>query len=264
MEKKKHKKLYIWLAILAVVLLGTVLFFLKTSRNANTETQVPVQRADVQDLSQYVTGSGTVRSQNVVSVTSDLTAKVKQLNVALGDTVKKGQVLCVFDSSDIEDQIQVLENQISEAQSAADTQRQSAQRALDQAVSERDATLESDQQAINSATEDLNMAKAELQDALAEEPQNSARITAAQQSVKDAQSALSEAQQTYKADAQSLNANVQSAQSTLDSIAASDISQTSAELDKLRQQLAKVTVTAPQDGIVTNLNISVGSVPAGA
>lgn len=47
MEKKKHKKLYIWLAILAVVLLGTVLFFLKTSRNANTETQVPVQRADV-------------------------------------------------------------------------------------------------------------------------------------------------------------------------------------------------------------------------
>jgi HlyD family secretion protein len=264
MEKKKHKKLYIWLAVLVIVLLAVTLLLLKSSRDRNTGTQIPVQAADYQDLSQYITGSGTVRSQSVVAVTSDLTSKITQLNVALGDQVKKGQVLCVFDSTDIQQQIRTLENQISEAQSAVDSQRESAQWALDQAISERDATLESDQQAINSAAAELDTAKANLQEDLAADPQDAEKIAADQQAVKDAQTALSAAQQTYKADAQSLNANVQSAQNSLDSITTSGTSETTAQLDALKQQLAKVTVTAPQDGIVTSLNVSVGSVPSGA
>lgn len=61
------------------------------------------------DLESTVDVSGVVVSAVETEVTTDITAKVVKLNVKEGDKVKKGDIICVLDSSDIDRQIKDLQ-----------------------------------------------------------------------------------------------------------------------------------------------------------
>ena len=79
------------LAVAAVT--GAVYYF---SRNTHPDYMtVPVSRGDIETT---VLASGTVESDNLVSVGAQVSGQLKSLQVELGDTVKAGQLVAEIDS----------------------------------------------------------------------------------------------------------------------------------------------------------------------
>lgn len=135
---KKSKKRIIIILVVAVVLIAVVVSLVRCGSNVAgaIESAVSMEQAlplEEQDLSNAINATGTVESQNVYSVTTDLTCKVKELKVALGDHVEAGDVLCVFDDSDVREQIATLEEQVSASDQLAAKQNQIAERNLQDA-----------------------------------------------------------------------------------------------------------------------------------
>ena len=78
------------LSISAALLCGGASCGMKDLINIPITTYM-VEHTDVEN---YISVSGTVEGSNIVKVTSDLTAKVKTVNVGIGDAVKAGDILC--------------------------------------------------------------------------------------------------------------------------------------------------------------------------
>ena len=140
---KKHKKLTIALVIVLIVaiLIGVVVHNVKKTGSDMMDMSMGVQafHLEQQDMSSTVSTSGTVESANVVEVTTEVTSPIKELNVALGDHVEKGQVLCTFDGEEIRQQIADLESQNAAVKKADQSSKQKAQRALEQAQAQANA-----------------------------------------------------------------------------------------------------------------------------
>ena len=91
-------------AVLAAVILPVVFLYQALRPDDEyTEADFGIQAVylEQQDLSASIHASGQVESASVVEVTTEVTSRVVQLNVALGDHVKRGDVLCVLDDSEI-------------------------------------------------------------------------------------------------------------------------------------------------------------------
>lgn len=103
----RHAKL-LWI-LLGVVIVVAVLFgIFGFSRNKKvTFAQMNNNIAIVQkgDISVSISGSGTIESASAKNIASEVSAKVKSVNVSVGDKVSKGDVLFELDSSDLETQI---------------------------------------------------------------------------------------------------------------------------------------------------------------
>lgn len=280
---KKKKKRIIVILVIAVILIAVIVSVVRCSSNvagaidqmANTVQALPLEE---QDLSSSINASGTVESQNVYSVTTDLTCKVKELKVAVGDHVEAGQELCVFDDTDVREQIATLEAQVSAAEKLSAKQNQIAERSLqdakdDQAaqIASANASITDAQTAYDKAVSDYNNAKSQLDTANAngDEAQAAAlqeQLSAYDATVQQAQAALKSARDNLPQVERTTNQAIQSAQDTVDTNALSDStnSDTAKELAKLYRQLDQMTVTAPQAGIITQLNVAQGSIPNGA
>lgn len=247
---KQHKKLTIVILIL-ILLAGVVGFFVYKGKATPTpETQMPggIQAFKLakQDMSSSISTSGTVESASVVEVTTEVVSPIKELNVALGDHVEKGQVLCTFDDQEIRQQIAELESQNAAAQQADELSRQRAQRALEQAQAQAQSKAAAAEEAkkvyesVNKMVGDKDKEVQEKAEALVQ-----------------AQQALQAAQSEYEA-AQQAQQEAQFALETLGTTATD-----TKELNQLRQQLNHLTVVAEQSGMITQLNVSKGSIPNG-
>lgn len=280
---KKSKKRIIIILIVAVVLIAVIFSLVRCGSNvagaiqsaASMEQALPLEE---QDLSSSINATGTVESQNVYSVTTDLTCKVKELKVALGDHVEAGDVLCVFDDSDVREQIATLEEQVSASDQLAAKQNQIAERNLQDAKNDQASQINSANTAITGAQSaydktnaDYNNAKSQLDAAIAQGSDN-AVISALQEQVSTLDGKLQEANTTLKAAKDNLtqvqkttDQTIQTAQDTVDTNALTNSkdAQTTKELAKLYRQLDQMTVVAGQSGIITQLNIAQGGVPNG-
>ena len=280
---KKSKKRIIIILIVAVVLIAVIFSLVRCGSNvagaiqsaASMEQALPLEE---QDLSSSINATGTVESQNVYSVTTDLTCKVKELKVALGDHVEAGDVLCVFDDSDVREQIATLEEQVSASDQLAAKQNQIAERNLQDAKNDQASQINSANTAITDAQSaydktnaDYNNAKSQLDAAIAQ-GSDDAVISALQEQVSTLDGKLQEANTTLKAAKDNLtqvqkttDQTIQTAQDTVDTNALTNSkdAQTTKELAKLYRQLDQMTVVAGQSGIITQLNIAQGGVPNG-
>ena len=89
---QKSKKKKISCIIIAVVVIALIAVLVKAALSAVssislTNDSYPYGEAAVKDLSTYVNISGNVSSSSTVNVTSEVLAKVAQLNVKVGDSV---------------------------------------------------------------------------------------------------------------------------------------------------------------------------------
>lgn len=160
--KKPKKKLVVIIAIVVVLVLLAV-GFVRCSTKAVEEISafdsgVLVEPLTKHDLSSSISVTGTIESQEKSSVTSDLTYKISQLNVQVGDYVNVGDVLCVFDATELEAQIKSLENQLNSADALSSKQNKINNRTLSEAVEDKDTQLQTAQNQINDATNSYNNA----------------------------------------------------------------------------------------------------------
>ena len=123
---KRHKKLTIFLVIVLLIIAFVVNFLGRTAAASAALTYQYVRTTTLQktSLTDSVSVNGTVASGSTASVTASdsvKTYKVTSVNVAVGDTVKKGDVIATLDTTDVEKQIENAQESYSDSVEEAQT-----------------------------------------------------------------------------------------------------------------------------------------------
>ena len=101
-NKKKKKKIVKWIIIGVIALFIAFIVINAVNSKNDTRVQVTTMAAAKGSIEQVITASGTVKSDSEVTYYAPTAVKVDQVNVKVGDAVKKGDVLVTFDQSSID------------------------------------------------------------------------------------------------------------------------------------------------------------------
>lgn len=303
---KKPKKKLIIIIVSAVLIFGLIIVGLVSCVN-NTMSKIAsfsgvlVEPLAKQDLSTSISATGTIESQAKVSVTSDLTYKIAELKVSVGDYVNQGDVLCVFDASELNAQIKSLEEQLKNSDNLTSKQTSINNRALTEAKDEQKDQLAAASAAIDKASANLDKAKAaksqlentyneyqsqitniknllsqtneadgsyaslteQLSQLTIAAGELSSQINEADSGISACQDALDEAKNNYSSVEKTTNQQIQAAQDSIDTQTSASDNEVKTELETLKRKLDKITVKAEHSGIITSLNVQTGSIHAG-
>ncbi len=89
----KWKKRTIWIVILLALIGGGVYYF----TTKKTVSQYATETAKKMDVAQTVSVTGTINPENIINLAFKVSGIIKEMKVAVGDTVKKGQRLARID-----------------------------------------------------------------------------------------------------------------------------------------------------------------------
>lgn len=152
---KKHKVGVIVLGVL--IALGVVIgvFINKVMKQANeilASMQNEVAVVERRDLVNVVSGIGTIKSAEAVTVTAEVSGmNINSLLVQVGDYVNQDDLLCVLDSEKLEDSLAQAEKTLSNAESSANININSASRALTEAQTNGQITIDRYDQQVKDA-----------------------------------------------------------------------------------------------------------------
>ena len=228
---KKRRK---WRRLIVVLLLlCAALFTAYKLLGQKNETAPVVETAALSkgSVTETLTVTGPVEGTDSVDVTSNLHAKVTELNVREGDRVTAGEtVLARLDTADLQKQIEV------------------AQGNYDLAVAQKNEKIRADTESYQKAVQDLAAAQAEYnrQAALAQTGD------VAQIELEKAQNALSDARRTAS------SFRVQNGKVLPDESMDIQISNAELALQQVKDKLEDAVILAPISGTVTRVNTKVG------
>lgn len=267
-----NKKVISGICILLVVAIGAGVYKFKFSKPKTTQTKVKYTTLEKTKIQTTISSSGAIKSGQGTNIYSNLEYNVASINVAVGDKVKKGDVLATIDTSDLEEQIaegqQTLDaNKAKNAASLAQ-----AQKNYDNAKYLYDNNLNTD---IVSAQTNLNKAKLTLDndtkvyeyDKVMLQNGNMSQhdVDTAGTTVDNDQKAYSQAQVAVEAAQVSAEKEIENDKTALDSAQAAANDQTSElALEDKKKKLQDAQVVATVDGTITNVNCTVGVQAAGA
>jgi HlyD family secretion protein len=233
--RRRSRWWYAAAAVLVIVAILASIVVVRSRAGAVTYTTVPVQSGS---LAQTVTASGTLNPQNTISIGSQVSGIISEIDADFNSHVKKGQVLAKLDPTTFQaslDQARATLAQ-SEAQAAASG-----------------ATASGGPSAIAAAQANAQAAAASAKVAEATAAASNAAIATAQTNVTKAQAALALAQQTVTRDNQLLaqgyiaqsqadtdKSNEVAAQSALDS-ARTAVTQAQAQAQASQSQIAQAS-----------------------
>lgn len=249
-----------------------------------------------QTLCNYVIASGIVEGSDVISITSDLSAKVTKLYVNVGSSVKAGDILCEFDRTALQQEYDALQKEMENAEKERQALHQTHERALTLAENKKVTALNIAQRAIEEAEiqrdyayerynnmavqiRDYESDRQSLEEQIAADPENTALQSAWQslmsrlQSLQSDYAALEEklisydhavanAGDKYRAAELDADAEIERAKDALRAESFEDDSAAESKCSKLLEKLAACTVTAPKDGLITSLAVKEGSIPS--
>ena len=180
-KMKKGTKIFLILAVVIVVIAAVLIGLVRAGQSAleaMTTGAASYTALERMDLTNTLSVSGNIQSADVKKVYQEATGagKALQVNVEVGDTVAEGDVLCVFDSTDLEKDYEKSRLQAEQSEKSAQISLDSAQNsyntgviAQEQAVRAAKQNLEAMQDALttaeeqyNDALEDYNSGKLEL------------------------------------------------------------------------------------------------------
>lgn len=293
MKKSNIRRIIAGLCISAITLTGTAACGAGNNDAGYVYDTYKLERIDLEN---YISVSGKVEGSNIVKVTTDLTAKVAELKVELGSSVKQGDVLCVFDSSELQSEYDSLKNSSDKSGERQQTDHQinqrnldeaktnkqnalaQAQRAIDNAVSARDRAYNKYNETVSKANDLYNQyiaaynqayngegfdeAAAEKSEMLLQQFQSTeAEYKALGEQLSSYDAAIQDAKDAYATTERNANSAIQSAQDIVNAEKFNTDDSVKTQLEKLQEKIDKCTVVAPKDGIITSLDVSEGSIP---
>lgn len=212
--KKSKKKIIIPCAIvgglLIVILIGVAISNM-VSRGAAAIHTVEIVPVEYRDLSDSISLKGTVSGESRTNVSSTAGAEVTTVNVQVGDIVDKGDVLCVLDSADINEQLTEAQKNVTNASALSANQTKQNEQNLIDAKADQKTSLTNAQNAINQAQAEYNNLSAAYNSC-------NTSLTAA----KNQLSAAANAYNAAIAETNTANAAMQAAKTELDSAAEGD------------------------------------------
>lgn len=190
MKKRFTKKKIVVCIVIVIVLVVLVVFGRGGSRNNYTEVT-----AQTRDITTYLEFSGNVEAKDVKKVYAETSAKVLEILVEEGDKVKKGDVIAILDSEDVEYNIQIKEKTLEltkltnaynekDTQTSLDNLNEQLDNGLNSAVNSAQTSLLTAQDQYYTAVEAYNTAKADY------DAGTTSTIVSAQQQLDSAQASL--------------------------------------------------------------------------
>lgn len=219
------------LVVIVVAVAAVTLLKPKTSATSGVSTAAVARKT----LKILVSGTGSTVVADSVTVTPEISGTVEKLDVSLGATVTAGDTLYTISSTDVESQLLKAKASLLQAKQSKTQAQGSVQQANNQLYSARTQQIQAEQ------------SLSDLESQPATSPGRSDKIVLAKRSVSSAKSGVTAANTSLSAanlGVQVANANLTSAQQSYDDAVAGT---------------KHTTVTAPIDGVVTALPISVGS-----
>jgi len=218
---KNHKKLMILLLVLAILLTAFFVIRSKAKQAMAALTELTEETAFVErrSIQSSISSTGEIISDNTRNIAATLTGyEVLTVNVKVGDIVSAGDVLCVFDTEDLEENLEDAEKALSAAKTQSNVSVNNAERALEMAIETKNYQIETAARNIISAGEAYEKAADSYDDLRSQAKDAKAAMDAAkaelnsipatkeemveyqnlQKDMQDAQSALSEAEAKLK------------------------------------------------------------------
>ncbi|MGY5215678.1 efflux RND transporter periplasmic adaptor subunit [Clostridium butyricum] len=269
LKKIFNKKVIAVICAIAVAGGGFTVYKVKTGAKKNTQSsRVRYTSLSKTNLYKMVSSSGAIKSGTSTSIYSNLNDyNVQQINVEVGDEVKKGDVLAIIDTSTLEDDIEKQELSVSANEKKAQIALEQAKDTYENSVylyeNNLNTTLVNAQAAVDQNKLSLDNKKSiyEYKQMMldnGEESSQNVNLTKidyenAQSDYDKSQIALSAAKVSVEQEIEKNKKSYESAQAAVD-----DTSSRLA-LEKQKEKLKDKEVVATVDGIVTAVNASVGS-----
>ncbi len=178
---KKHKVLTSIICILLVIAIIIGCIFIVNKSKSSTANYAFIRTTTLSkgDIENSISATGTVESAETSSVTTSLNYKIKSVNVAVGDSVKEGDIICTLDTTELESQIEREQENLTKTKS-------SAQSSYNSALSN-----------YNKAIDNLNNYSSELSEAKAEKSSAYTPYSKALNAISSYQSAYDKALNTF-------------------------------------------------------------------
>ena len=154
--KKENKKKRIWMILLAVPAIVFVCFALSNAAVNGHGTAVNYTELYPAELINSISIKGIVESAEKNNVYSNLGFPVKNVYIEVGDMVRKGQILCVLNTEDLENNLAQQKAQLNESLQSRRSQIQISTVNLEGARKKYDDTLKDSE---NGAVLDLDLKK---------------------------------------------------------------------------------------------------------
>jgi HlyD family secretion protein len=272
MKKFLNKKVISVICILLVIALGFTIYKVKFAKKATTQSNVKHTTLQKTNISTTISSSGAIKSGDSTNVYSNFDYKVASINVQVGDVVKKGDVLAIIDTKDLEDTIAKLQLSVTASEEKNKIALATAKLKYDNLQYLYDNNLNTD---IINGQKAIDTAKLDLEDKTKTYEYDKVMLTNGQMSqdvVNKAEIAVENAQSTYDKATVALDAakvtvdqSLATAKNDYDSAQAA-VADTSSrlELENDQANLKNREVVAPVDGTVTNVNAVVGIESTGA
>ena len=230
-KKKSSKWIIIVLSALLVLLMAVAA--IKARQKPKGES-VETEKAALRDIRETVSASGKIFPEKEVKISSDVSGEIVELFVEEGDSVKAGQVLARIDPEAYVSAVERAQASVNGAQSELARSRSSVETAM--------AQIEQIKAQVDNARKIHERNKKLRQDGVisAQDFENSdANVSQLEANLRSAEASHRAAQQAVK----SSEFNVAS---------------TVASLKEIRTSLSRTTITAPTDGIISQLNVEAG------
>ena len=160
---KGHKVVAVIILALLLALIGLLIFRHVKSSEKKTTAETETVTVERRDLVQSLTLSGTVESGAAYSVSSPLMdVEVKQVNVKVGDTVQKGDVIAVLDDSELRENVSSAQKSLSSAEKKNSQDISNAKRSLRNAEEDEAVQTGKTSKDVKTATSQYNKAVKEL------------------------------------------------------------------------------------------------------
>ena len=160
---KGHKAISIIILLVLLALIGLIVFLHGRSAGKEAEPGEETAAIERRDLVQSLTLSGSVESGAAYSVTSSITeVEVKQVNVQVGDTVRKGDVIALLDDSDLRENVDSASRSLSSAKKKNSQDISNAKRSLKNAKEDKKVQTGRTSKEVKNATSQYNAAVNEL------------------------------------------------------------------------------------------------------
>ena len=118
--KKLGKKKWI-IIVVVIVIVAIIVGVVSSASGKKTENVVTgtVAMIEKRTIANSINGNGTVESAEKEDVTGgSMGMEVVSVNVEAGDTVSAGDIICVFDTDDLQDRVEDLQEQIADVEEA--------------------------------------------------------------------------------------------------------------------------------------------------
>jgi RND family efflux transporter MFP subunit len=250
---RSHVKLIVFLVVLVAAIVAGVIFFTNSNAAPKAEQETSTLTLGRMDIEQTVTATGVVKSADSHSVTTPQASKVASVNVIEGQSVKKGDRLCAFDTSDLDLSIASAQKSLNSAKGQYNEGVAQAKRAVTEAKSQLSYDQKHLSAAVTKAKNALNAAKSAAKTKPAASSSTTPDPLASLQTAYD--TAVSTKNTTLRAD----RAAIAKATDALKTQRLQDpATQAQAELNSYLKQKNDAIIKSPIAGTVTSANAKAG------